>query len=73
MASTKAADYMHRNFTMRRNTGVPFVWSRNVRALLVNIMLVEWEGEVARRLGVGKIYLDYWEQAGPKMRWVVLE
>jgi hypothetical protein len=38
-----------------------------------NIMLVEWEGEVARRLGVGKIYLDHWEEAGPKMRWVVLE
>jgi hypothetical protein len=73
MASTKADDFMHRHFTMRRNIGVPLVWSRNVRALLVNVMLVEWEGEVARRLGVGKIYLDHWEAAEPQKRWVVLE
>jgi hypothetical protein len=58
-----------------RNFNYPLVESRNVRQLLVNVMLVEWfdGGEVARRLGVGRVYMDFWEGANPKTRWVVLE
>jgi hypothetical protein len=62
-------------YTARRNFNYPLVESRNVRQLLVNVMLVEWiaGGEVARRLGVGRVYMDFWEEANPKTRWVVLE
>jgi hypothetical protein len=62
-------------YTGRRNFNYPLVESRNVRQLLVNVMLVEWMdgGEVARRLGVGRVYMDFWEGANPKTRWVVLE
>jgi hypothetical protein len=61
--------------TGRRKFNYPLVESGNVRLLLVNVMLVEWldGGEVARRLGVGRVYMDFWEGANPKTRWVVLE
>ncbi|KAK0123845.1 hypothetical protein ONS95_008839 [Cadophora gregata] len=73
VAAMKADDIMNRFFTQRRNTTYPMVWSRNVRELVVNVMLVEWDGEVARRLGVGKIYLDFWEDANPQTKLVTLE
>jgi hypothetical protein len=36
-------------------------------------MLVERVGNVVSRLGVGKIYLDYWEREMPSTRWMILE
>ncbi|KAF8860325.1 hypothetical protein BDZ45DRAFT_741454 [Acephala macrosclerotiorum] len=73
LAATDRNDYMHRHFTMRRNINYPIVLSRNVREIIVNVMLVERNGDVARRLGVGKIYLDCWELSDPQKTWVVLE
>lgn len=72
-------DTYGRNFTMRRGFGWPLVYSRYVRELVVNVMLVERTGErdgeeeVCRRLGVGKMYLDCWEDADTIDRWIVLE
>ena len=37
-----------------------------------NIMLVEWKGEVAYRLGVGRMHIDAWAQANPKRKQIVL-
>ncbi|CZR69058.1 uncharacterized protein PAC_18959 [Phialocephala subalpina] len=73
LAATNPNDYMNLHFTMRRNIDYPMIYSRNVRQLIVNVMLVEREGEVARRLGVGKIYLDCWELIGPQNTWVVVD
>ena len=39
---------------------------------MFNVMLVEWEGEVAYRLGVGRVHLDAWAQAHPKLKVVKL-
>ncbi|KAG4432129.1 hypothetical protein IFR05_012384 [Cadophora sp. M221] len=71
-AVMKADDTMNRFFTHRRNTDCPLVLSRNVREIVVNVMLVLWDGEVASRLGVGKIYLDFWEDAKPETKVVTL-
>ncbi len=73
LAAMKEDDIMNRWFTQRRKDDTPLVLSRNVSQLVVNVMMVRWDGEVATRLGVGKIYLDYWEAAGPETKWVVLE
>ncbi|KAH7310281.1 heterokaryon incompatibility protein-domain-containing protein [Rhexocercosporidium sp. MPI-PUGE-AT-0058] len=73
VAVMKADDIMNRFFTQRRNTDCPRVLSRNVREIVVNVMLVQWEGDVASRLGVGKIYLDFWEDGKPETKVVVLE
>ncbi|KAF4627390.1 hypothetical protein G7Y89_g10764 [Cudoniella acicularis] len=73
LAAMDKDDFMHRHFTMRRNFGYPLVLSRNVRELIVNVMLVRQRGDVARRLGVGKIYLDCWENSRPKTEWMILE
>lgn len=35
---------------------------------LVNIMMVEWFGEVAERLIVAQIHRRAWEEAGPEWR-----
>jgi hypothetical protein len=64
---------MHYHLTQQRNVHAPLVWSKNVRALVVHVMLIEREEGVARRLGVGKVFLDMWERAVPEMSWVVLE
>lgn len=73
VAVMQADDIMNRFFTQRRNSNYPLVWSRNVRELVVNVMLVQWDSEVARRLGLGKIYMDFWEDANPETKIVVLE
>lgn len=74
LATTDIAnDSMHRHFTMRRQIGYPLVFSRNVRELVVNVMLVARVGDLYTRLGVGKIYLDCWEMAEPEKTWIVLE
>lgn len=73
LSTTKKDDYMHRHFTQRRNHGHSMLWSRNVRQLLVNVMLVQWNEGVATRLGIGKIYLDWWERENPLDKWVVLD
>jgi len=72
LATSKMGDYMHMYLTQLRNSNYPLVWSRNVRQLLVNVILIEWKGGVARRLGVGKVFLDMWEKSGPEMKWIVL-
>ena len=38
----------------------------------LNVMLVEWEGDVAYRLGTGICHLDAFEQGGPVRRDIVL-
>jgi hypothetical protein len=73
LATTDLSDTLHRHFTMRRNINHPMVFSRNVRELVVNVMLVERVGDLSARLGVGKIYLDCWELADPEQAWVVVE
>lgn len=77
LATSKSDDYMHMYLTQLKNRNsqgqYPLVWSRNVRQLLVNVMLIEWKGDVAQRLGVGKIFLDKWEMSEPKTKWVILE
>ncbi|KAH6692120.1 heterokaryon incompatibility protein-domain-containing protein [Leptodontidium sp. MPI-SDFR-AT-0119] len=73
VAVMKADDIMNRFFTQRRNTDCPLVWSRNVREIVVNVMSVQWDGELASRFGVGKIYLDFWEGAKPELKVVNLE
>ena len=63
LATSKLDDYMHMYLTQLRNRNYkgqyPLVWSRNVRELLVNVMLIERDGGVARRLGVGKVFFGY--------------
>jgi hypothetical protein len=54
LTTSKSDDYMHYHLTQQRNVHAPLVWSRNVRALVVHVMLIEREEGVARRLGVGK-------------------
>ncbi|KAL8838917.1 MAG: hypothetical protein Q9170_001954 [Blastenia crenularia] len=39
---------------------------------LYNVMLVEWIGEVAYRLGVGTVHIDAWAQAKPRKRVITL-
>ncbi|KAL2059882.1 hypothetical protein VTL71DRAFT_10037 [Oculimacula yallundae] len=76
VAVMRPDDIMNRFFTQRRNMNYPRVWSRNVRELVVNAMLLQWEGpdrDVATRLGVGKIYLDFWEAANPEKKVVILK
>jgi len=73
LATSKSDDFMHYHLTMQRNLNYPLVYSRNVRQLLVNVMMIEWTRGVARRLGVGKIFLDMWEFAKPQLKWIVLE
>lgn len=73
LATSKPDDFMHYHLTMRRNVKFPIVWSRNVRQLVVHVMLIERKEGMARRLGVGKVFLDMWERAAPEMSWVVLE
>jgi hypothetical protein len=73
LATSKSDDYMHMYLTQLRNTNFSLVWSRNVRQLLVNVILIDWDGDVARRLGVGKVFLDMWEKADLKMKCIVLE
>lgn len=72
LATSKGNDFMHMYLTQLRNVNYPLVWSRNVRQLLVNVMLIEWSSGVARRLGVGKVFLDMWEKSKPQTKWVVL-
>jgi hypothetical protein len=43
MAST-TDDLTHRHFAMRRNIGVPLVWSRNVRVLVVILCWLSGRG-----------------------------
>jgi hypothetical protein len=73
LSTSSMEDYMHMYLTLMRNVDFPLVLSRNVRQLIVNAMLLEWNGGVARRLGVGKVFLNMWERSSPGMRWVVLE
>ena len=63
---------MHYHLTKQRNVNASLVWSRNVRELVVHVMLVKRDSGVAR-LGVGKVFLDMWERAAPEMSWIVLE
>lgn len=39
---------------------------------LYNVMLVEWIGEVAYRLGVGTVHIDAWAQAKPRKTIITL-
>ena len=39
---------------------------------LYNVLLVEWKGEVAERVGVGAVHIDAWAQAKPKRRVITL-
>ncbi|KAL8658661.1 MAG: hypothetical protein Q9202_007489 [Teloschistes flavicans] len=39
---------------------------------LYTIMFVEWKDRVAYRIGVGKMHIDAWAQAGPQKKTVVL-
>lgn len=73
LSTSKVDDIMNRWFTQRRRSDIPMVLSRNVCQLVVNVMLVQWNSDVATRSAVGKIYLDYWEAAKPETRWMVLE
>jgi hypothetical protein len=40
---------------------------------VVNVMLIEWQDGVARRLGIGKILLKSWRSADPVVKTIVLE
>jgi hypothetical protein len=40
---------------------------------VVNVMLIEWQDGVARRLGLGKILLKSWKSADPVVKTIVLE
>ena len=43
------------------------------RTPMVNVMLIEQNGDAARRLGIGKMYLARWKDAEPKMSPILLE
>lgn len=40
---------------------------------MVNVMLIGWNGDIAHRLGIGKILLSGWKQAEPKVKTIVVE
>jgi hypothetical protein len=73
LTTSKSDDFMHYHLTQQRNVNSPLVWRRNVRQLVVHVMLIERKEGVACRLGVGKVFLDMWERAASEMSWVVLE
>lgn len=72
LTTSKSDDFMHYHLMQQRGLNVPVVWRRNVRQLVMHVMLVERNEGVARRLGVGKIFLDMWERAAPETSWIVL-
>lgn len=43
------------------------------RTPLVNVMLIEEKDSIARRLGIGVIYLARWKDAEPEMATIILE
>ena len=40
---------------------------------IYNVMMVEWKGEVASRVGLGTVHIDAFYQAQPEERLVILE
>jgi hypothetical protein len=35
---------------------------------VVNVMLIEWQGEAAQRRGIGKIFVEHWKVAKPEYK-----
>jgi hypothetical protein len=40
---------------------------------MVNVMLIEWDSRVVRRLGIGKILLSGWLQSEPQVKMIIFE
>lgn len=38
----------------------------------MNVMLVQWKGEYAKRVAIGQIHADAWERSNPRRKFVRL-
>ncbi|KAI9772807.1 MAG: hypothetical protein M1839_002280 [Geoglossum umbratile] len=47
-------------------------WDARKKWGVWNVMMVQRKGDVAERVGLGKIHADAWERAGPRAGWVLL-
>jgi hypothetical protein len=56
---TTRSNYSANNLAYpRAKAGKPFKW--------VDVMWVEWKGQIASRRGVGRVWMDAWQRASPK-------
>ncbi len=63
--STGGSNYSANNLAYPQATpGTPFKW--------VDVLWVEWKGQIAYRRGAGRVWMDAWERASPKEVDIVL-
>lgn len=77
-ASTNTASQNSHNKTNQARRFSHFYYDGSRGAALntlpvVNVMLLEWQEGVARRVGLGKVFLAAWKDARPVLQTIVLE